>query len=221
MEEQGKEKAPADLQARIEKLEKSLNNTWLVMDMLILALEQKQVISKADLKEAASEQRSEIIKVHPEFAAGWPDPSYSKLQIHPTKESAEQESRDRIVFFGHGAFITETLKNVSKEFCEEILRRIEMKAELDEINEMIRTLSHFEKTGTLPGFELMHKVALAFAKYVEEYIRSDRGKLCGDPTYILTDSIRCTHRMNVILVNMLGNHYVYPNSHSETSGGAS
>ncbi len=79
MEEQGKEKAPADLQARIEKLEKSLNNTWLVMDMLILALEQKQVISKADLKEAASEQRSEILKVHPEFATGWPDPSYRQV----------------------------------------------------------------------------------------------------------------------------------------------
>ena len=74
MEEEWKEKAPADLQARIEKLEKSLNNTWLIMDMLILALEQKQVISKADLKEAASKQRSEILKVHPEFAAGWPDP---------------------------------------------------------------------------------------------------------------------------------------------------
>ena len=51
---QGKGKTPADLQARIEKLEKSLNNTWLIMDMLILALEQKQVISKADLKEAAA-----------------------------------------------------------------------------------------------------------------------------------------------------------------------
>lgn len=63
-----KEKTPADLQARVEKLEKSLNNTWLIMDMLILALEQKQVISKADLKEAASKQRSEILKVHPEFA---------------------------------------------------------------------------------------------------------------------------------------------------------
>lgn len=50
MEEEWKEKTPADLQARIEKLEKSLNNTWLIMDMLILSLEQKQVISKADLK---------------------------------------------------------------------------------------------------------------------------------------------------------------------------
>ena len=69
MEEEWKEKTPADLQARIEKLEKSLNNTWLIMDMLILAL-----VSKADLKEAASVQRSEILKVHPEFAAGWPDP---------------------------------------------------------------------------------------------------------------------------------------------------
>lgn len=78
MEEEWKEKTPADLQARIEKLEKSLNkslnNTWLIMGMLILSLEQKQVISKADLKEAASVQRSEILKVHPEFAAGWPDP---------------------------------------------------------------------------------------------------------------------------------------------------
>ena len=208
MEEQGKEKTPADLQARIEKLEKSLNNTWLIMDMLILALEQKQVISKADLKEAASVQRSEILKVHPEFAAGWPDPlckfdkPFDRMVVYQTKEAAEQASKERIKAFPYGTPINKIFRSTSEAFCDSLLAKIESHCDLAEINEMVRTLSYFEKTDTLPKAEKLNKIAIAFGRYVEEEVKK-RSNLSGEPTFELTDSIRCLHRLSVILWDML------------------
>ena len=130
----------------------------------------------------------------------------SRLEIHPTKESAEQASRE---FFA-------IQQRLAEQICAIILEKIGQKADLAEINDMIRSLSHFEATGTLPNPKLVNTVANKYADYVEGRFMT-YGKHSGDTTCIITDAIRCIHRLNDIIWNMR-NQTIF---RSETSDGAS
>ena len=206
MEEEWKEKTPADLQARIEKLEKSLNNTWLIMDMLILSLEQKQVISKADLKEAASVQRSEILKVHPEFAEGWPDPWCKfdepgiRLELDPTKKTAEKVSQERV----DGLRYKQSA--CSKKFCEMFLKKCETNSifvdVMDELNEWARMLIRLEKIDDLPDINTMETIVIAFQKHLEEFVNAYGGLSGSETSFLISDGVRNYSNLLRLLIRM-------------------
>ena len=129
------------------------------------------------------------------------DEQESRFEIPPTKEAAEQASRERIKCLGTGSVFYTTQKRVSEEFCSKILEKIKKKANLQELNDMIRALSHFEATGSLTDAEMMNTIANKYLEYVEDYIIT-RGSFTGDLSLIINDSIRCVHRLNDILYKM-------------------
>ena len=124
------------------------------------------------------------------------------MTVYQTKEAAEQASKERIKAFPYGTFINKIFRSTSEAFCDSLLAKIESHCDLAEINEMVRTLSYFEKTDTLPKAEKLNQIAIAFGKYVEEEVKK-RSNLSGEPTFELTDSIRCLHRLCVILWDMV------------------
>ena len=203
---QEKERAPVDFQARVEKLEKSLNNTWLIMDMLILALEQKQVIDKADLKEAASVQRSEILKVHPEFAEGWPDPWCKfdepgiRLELDPTKKSAEKVSQERV----DGLRYQQSA--CSKKFCEMFLKKCETNSifvdVMAELNEWARMLIRLEKIDDLPDINTMETIVIAFQKHLEEFVNAYGGLSGSETSFLISDGVRNYSNLMKLLYRM-------------------
>ncbi len=141
----------------------------------------------------------------------------SNLEIHPTKDSAEQASFDRIKNLGYGSSFYTQQRQLAKLVCERIKEKISQKANMGEINELIRSLSHFEKTGTLPDAEVINETANAYINYVEKYMYSPFSKLSGDATLTIAECVRCIHRLNDIMWNMR-NQTTF---HSETSVGAS
>lgn len=139
-----------------------------------------------------------------------------RMEVYPTKEAAEQVSKERIKAFPPGATINKTLCSISEAFCDSLLVKIESHCALAEINEMIRTLLYFEKTDTLPKAEKLNQIAVAFGTYVEKEVKK-RTVISGESTFEMTDSIRCLHRLYVILWDMI----YRKNSHSKMSVGAS
>lgn len=127
---------------------------------------------------------------------------FDRMVVYQTKEAAEQASKERIKAFPYGTPINKIFRSTSEAFCDSLLAKIESHCDLAEINEMVRTLSYFEKTDTLPKAEKLNQIAVAFGRYVEEEVKK-RSNLSGEPTFELTDSIRCLHRLSVILWDML------------------
>lgn len=135
------------------------------------------------------------------------DPDKTRASVsfkfyHPTKKDEEQASAAIIKAFPPGAPINKILCSLSEELCDSLLAKIESHCNLIEINEMVRTLSRFEKTNTLPNAEKLNQIAIAFGSYAEEELKRRRS-LSGNPTFEMMDSVRCLHRLSEILWNMI------------------
>lgn len=129
------------------------------------------------------------------------DEQESRFEIPPTKEAAEQASQERVKDLGYGSIFNARQKYLSKKICERIQNMITQKVKLSEINELVRTLSHFEKTGTLPDSKVLNETANRFLDYVEVYLKSN-WTLYGEPTMAIVDSVHCIHRLNDIMWKM-------------------